>query len=91
MTISLPTNSKMLTKEFTFGVATASFQIEGANNVDGRLGDDSFAPVSAPTKVEDDFGAEIKTHGQASIESSLFVTDAGVVVLLECTLLLPFF
>ena len=37
MTISLPTNSKMLTKEFTFGVATASFQIEGATSADGRL------------------------------------------------------
>ncbi|PMG42876.1 GH1 family beta-glucosidase [Shewanella sp. 10N.286.52.B9] len=35
MKISLPSNSKMHTKEFTFGVATASFQIEGA--ADTRL------------------------------------------------------
>jgi len=33
--ISLPLNSKMLKKEFTYGVATASFQIEGA--ADKRL------------------------------------------------------
>ncbi|BFM50267.1 GH1 family beta-glucosidase [Marinomonas sp. THO17] len=37
MTISLPKQSKMLTKDFTFGVATAAFQIEGANTTDGRL------------------------------------------------------
>ncbi|TMN72406.1 beta-glucosidase [Pseudoalteromonas sp. S1727] len=33
--LSLPTNSPLLSKEFTFGVATASFQIEGA--ADSRL------------------------------------------------------
>lgn len=32
MKISLPNNSKMNSKEFTFGVATASFQIEGGVN-----------------------------------------------------------
>jgi len=37
MTISLPKHSKMLAPDFTFGVATASFQIEGANTADGRL------------------------------------------------------
>ncbi|TKB47371.1 GH1 family beta-glucosidase [Thalassotalea mangrovi] len=29
MKLSLPSNSRMLTKDFTYGVATASFQIEG--------------------------------------------------------------
>lgn len=37
MSIKLPANSKMLTPEFTFGVATAAFQIEGANTADNRL------------------------------------------------------
>lgn len=31
-TLSLPSNSKMLSKAFTYGVATASFQIEGGVN-----------------------------------------------------------
>ncbi|WOH37262.1 GH1 family beta-glucosidase [Thalassotalea fonticola] len=35
MKISLPQNSKMLRKEFLYGVATASFQIEGG--IDSRL------------------------------------------------------
>ncbi|WCN11718.1 beta-glucosidase [Marinomonas mediterranea] len=37
MSITLPNNSIMLKPDFTFGVATASFQIEGANTEDGRL------------------------------------------------------
>ncbi|TCS43932.1 GH1 family beta-glucosidase [Reinekea marinisedimentorum] len=36
MKFELPENSKMLSPEFTFGVATAAFQIEGANTADGR-------------------------------------------------------
>ena len=36
MTFELPKNSKMLQPEFTFGVATAAFQIEGATTEDGR-------------------------------------------------------
>jgi beta-glucosidase len=36
MEIKLPYKSPMLDKAFTFGVATSSFQIEGATNVDGR-------------------------------------------------------
>jgi beta-glucosidase len=35
--IKLPSHSKLLDPSFTFGVATASFQIEGANQEDGRL------------------------------------------------------
>ncbi len=37
MTLTLPQNSRLMSKDFTFGVATASFQIEGANTEDGRL------------------------------------------------------
>lgn len=37
MSISLPANSPLLSKNFTFGVATAAFQIEGANQLDGRI------------------------------------------------------
>lgn len=37
MSISLPAQSKMRNKGFLFGVATAAFQIEGANTKDNRL------------------------------------------------------
>lgn len=37
MSITLPPNSKMLSSDFVFGVATAAFQIEGATSVDNRL------------------------------------------------------
>ncbi|MGB0944528.1 MAG: GH1 family beta-glucosidase [Marinomonas sp.] len=37
MSISLPSNSPLLQSNFTFGVATAAFQIEGANQLDGRI------------------------------------------------------
>ncbi|WP_206696889.1 GH1 family beta-glucosidase [Marinomonas algicola] len=37
MSIQLPENTKMLASSFTYGVATAAFQIEGANTEDGRL------------------------------------------------------
>lgn len=37
MPISLPKNSSLLKPEFTFGVATAAFQIEGGNQLDDRI------------------------------------------------------
>jgi beta-glucosidase len=37
MPISLPIHSPLLNADFTFGVATAAFQIEGANQLDGRI------------------------------------------------------
>ena len=37
MPISLPKNSPLLHPDFTFGVATAAFQIEGAHQLDGRI------------------------------------------------------
>lgn len=48
----LPSESPMLHKDFTFGVATASFQIEGATEVDGRLKSiwDTFSET--PEKVK---------------------------------------
>lgn len=36
MSYQLPDNSRMQSTEFVFGVATAAFQIEGANTADGR-------------------------------------------------------
>ena len=36
MTFKLDSNSKLMQPEFTFGVATAAFQIEGANTTDNR-------------------------------------------------------
>ncbi len=36
MSFNLPTESKLLKKDFVFGVATAAFQVEGANTEDGR-------------------------------------------------------
>lgn len=36
MSFTLPNNSRLKTPEFTFGVATAAFQIEGSNRADGR-------------------------------------------------------
>ncbi|WP_076419346.1 GH1 family beta-glucosidase [Colwellia sp. UCD-KL20] len=49
--LSLPENSKMLTPSFTFGVATASFQIEGG--IDSRLPCiwDTFC--ATPNKIAD--------------------------------------
>lgn len=37
MSIHVPKHSQLKSKSFTFGVATAAFQIEGANLEDGRL------------------------------------------------------
>lgn len=37
MKLQLPEKSRLLEKKFTFGVATASFQIEGATKEDGRV------------------------------------------------------
>ncbi|GGX55817.1 GH1 family beta-glucosidase [Saccharospirillum salsuginis] len=35
--LDLPAHSRLLKPEFTFGVATAAFQVEGATEADGRL------------------------------------------------------
>lgn len=53
MSITLPSNSKMLTPDFIFGVATAAFQIEGAAKADNRLPSiwDTFC--ATPGKVKD--------------------------------------
>ncbi|WP_418138438.1 family 1 glycosylhydrolase [Marinomonas sp. RS-M-Aa-14] len=53
MSITLPTNSKMLSQDFIFGVATAAFQIEGATQSDNRLPSiwDTFC--ATPGKVKD--------------------------------------
>lgn len=79
MTISLPTNSKMLTKEFTFGVATASFQIEGANSTDGRLPCiwDTFC--ATPGKVlNGDNGSKACNHYNLWQEDVQLIKSLGV-------------
>ncbi|MGE6648171.1 GH1 family beta-glucosidase [Shewanella colwelliana] len=57
MNILLPDNSPMLTPEFTYGVATASFQIEGAAH--NRLPSiwDTFC--NTPNKIRDGSNGEI--------------------------------
>jgi beta-glucosidase len=56
MSITLPSNSKMLTPNFVFGVATAAFQIEGATMVDGRLPSiwDTFCATPGKVYNQDD-------------------------------------
>jgi beta-glucosidase len=59
MSITLPSNSKMLTSDFIFGVATAAFQIEGATTADNRLPSiwDTFC--ATPGKVKNNDNGEI--------------------------------
>ncbi|MBC3767161.1 GH1 family beta-glucosidase [Neptunicella marina] len=70
MKISLPTNSNMLSPEFTFGTATASFQIEGAK--DSRLPCiwDTFC--ATPGKIADnsngEYACEHIKHWQQDVE-----------------------
>lgn len=56
MSIQLPKNTKMLSPSFTYGVATAAFQIEGANTKDGRLESiwDRFCKQPNTVKNNDD-------------------------------------
>jgi len=55
MSITLPSNSKMLTPNFIFGVATAAFQIEGATDTDNRLPSiwDTFCATPGKVKGAD--------------------------------------
>ncbi|MBD5772601.1 GH1 family beta-glucosidase [Marinomonas colpomeniae] len=55
MSITLPSNSKMLTPNFIFGVATAAFQIEGATDIDNRLPSiwDTFCATPGKVKGAD--------------------------------------
>ena len=55
MSITLPPNSKMLTSDFIFGVATAAFQIEGATTADNRLPSiwDTFCATPGKVKNQD--------------------------------------
>lgn len=55
--LSLPTGSKMLSPEFTFGVATAAFQIEGGINSRLPCIWDTFC--STPNKVVDGSNGEV--------------------------------
>lgn len=59
MAIKLPPDSALLDKNFTFGVATAAFQIEGGAQEDGRLESIWDRFCSLPGKVKG--GADGKT------------------------------
>lgn len=56
---TLPKNSKMLSKDFVFGVATSSYQIEGAINEGGRTASiwDTFCQI--PGKVDNGDNGDI--------------------------------
>ncbi|KZN12502.1 GH1 family beta-glucosidase [Marinomonas sp. TW1] len=79
MTISLPKHSKMLTPDFTFGVATASFQIEGANTADGRLTSiwDTFCAIPGKVLNGDD-GAMACDHYHRWEEDIELISHLGV-------------
>lgn len=59
MSITLPPNSKMLTPDFIFGVATAAFQIEGATTADNRLPSIWDRFCATPGKVKNQDNGEI--------------------------------
>lgn len=63
MKFSLPDNSRMKSKDFIFGTATAAFQIEGANTADGRCESIWDRFCATPGKVQDgDDGAVACDH-----------------------------
>ncbi|WP_458526034.1 GH1 family beta-glucosidase [Onishia taeanensis] len=53
--IELPKASRLLSRDFTFGVATAAFQVEGATQADGRLPSiwDHFCAIEGRVKNGD--------------------------------------
>lgn len=70
MKITLPTNSSMLSPEFTFGTATASFQIEGAMDLRLPCIWDTFC--ATPGKIADnsngEFACEHVKHWKQDVE-----------------------
>lgn len=79
MAITLPENSPLLSKDFLYGVATASFQIEGANTEDGRLPSiwDTFC--STPGKVfNGDDGSVACDHYHRWKEDVQLIKSLGV-------------
>ncbi|MBJ7539507.1 GH1 family beta-glucosidase [Marinomonas transparens] len=79
MSIKLPSNSEMLSPDFTFGVATAAFQIEGANTADNRLPCiwDTFC--ATPNKVKNaDNGAIACDHYHLWEQDVELIKNLGV-------------
>lgn len=79
MSITLPSNSKMLTSDFVFGVATAAFQIEGATDVDNRLPSiwDTFC--ATPGKVKEADNGQIACDHYHLWEQDIeLIKDLGV-------------
>ncbi|TYL49144.1 GH1 family beta-glucosidase [Marinomonas sp. IMCC 4694] len=79
MPISLPSQSKMLAPNFIFGVATASFQIEGATDADHRLTSiwDTFCATPGKVKGGDN-GEQACDHYHRWEEDIALIKDLGV-------------
>jgi beta-glucosidase len=79
MKISIPDHSKLRQPDFTFGVATAAFQIEGANRADGRLPCiwDTFCATPGKVKGNDD-GAIACDHYNRWQEDVNLIEHMGV-------------
>jgi beta-glucosidase len=78
-TLAPPAHSPMRRKDFLFGVATASYQIEGATQADGRLASiwDTFSRT--PGKVlNGDTGDVACDHYQRWSEDIDLIADLGV-------------
>lgn len=79
MSITLPSNSKMLSSDFIFGVATASFQIEGATTADNRLTSiwDTFCATPGKVKGADN-GEMACDHYHLWEQDIQLIKDLGV-------------
>ncbi len=79
MAFSLPKNSPLLKKDFTYGVATAAFQIEGATNLDGRCESIWDRFCRTPGKVLNDDHGDIACDHYHRVEQDLdLIQSLGV-------------
>ena len=79
VSIKLPKDSPMLTSSFTYGVATAAFQIEGANTEDGRLESIWDRFCQQPNKVKNqDNGSVACDHYHLWEEDVKLIQSLGV-------------
>ncbi|MDE1513484.1 MAG: GH1 family beta-glucosidase [Shewanella sp.] len=76
---TFPSDSKLLSKDFVFGVATSSYQIEGGINAGGRSASiwDTFCKL--PGKVDNgDSGAIACDHYHRWLQDIAMIADLGV-------------
>ncbi len=74
MNISLPIHSKMQKKDFTFGVATASFQIEGAASTRLPCIWDTFC--NTPGKIKDNSNGDVACDHIAHWQQDIALIDS---------------